>query len=463
MEHEQPNESSRSQPQSRSMIFHNDLTFIDSMPEQKDIEFRLNHFLSGLRKRKMDARNESLMPGCSPQLSPAGYSAVLQIVREAQNKLIREQKSKVKNTGLKTMEILKSGWRGLFRRFQRKPDLPDHSGLPNHPDLLKSLNLSGPYIASISRKPETQQLLSAGDMKRIQKRAARIYKKMKTSTGMELLSKQVRAQLLPLRDGLPVTKIETEHEADEIAARLHAEIPWMAPATEAVWRGLRASAREGLTGIRFEPLILVGSPGIGKSYWARRIAHHLSLPTTLIDATGEPGSFALVGTQKGWNTASPGKVVNTMLRERHGGPLVIIDEIEKAGEVRSNNGTRHTLTEALLPLLERMTAKNWECPFFQIRFDMSWSNWVMTANSRDGLPDFLQSRCVVLDLPDLTTGQLRAFAITEGRKRGLSEPAMESLGDVFDCETVSSTKLDLRSVNRMLDLAGHLEQGPMLH
>jgi hypothetical protein len=34
-----------------------------------------------------------------------------------------------------------------------------------------------------------------------------------------------------LRDGVSVTRILTEHKADEIAAALHAEMPWMAPAT----------------------------------------------------------------------------------------------------------------------------------------------------------------------------------------------------------------------------------------
>ncbi|WP_245218086.1 hypothetical protein [Ruegeria sp. HKCCE3926] len=66
-----------------------------------------------------------------------------------------------------------------------------------------------------------------------------------------------------------------------------------------------------------------------------------------------------------------------------------------------------------------MTAATWECPFFQVKMDMSWVNWVMTANSRQGLPEPFQSRCVVLDLPDLTTGQLRDFAINEAARRGL--------------------------------------------
>ncbi len=307
------------------------------------------------------------------------------------------------------------------------------------------------------------ELVADEDTRRIKRRAIRVLERVHSSTGMYHLTEENRARLTPLRDGLPVAQITTEHEADEIAAALHAEMPWMGPATEVVWQGLQASAREGLPGARFSPLILVGSPGLGKSYWARRLAHHLSVPTTQIDATGEPATFALVGSQRGWSSAHPGKVMKTILQARHGGPLVILDEIEKAGESYSTRGSRHTLTDALLPLLERMTAASWECPFFQIKFDMSWVNWVMTANSRQGLPEPLKSRCVVLDLPDLTIGQLHDFACSEGRRRGLPEPALEALLDVFESGAISNASFSLRMVSRMLDRAEMLAQQPILN
>ncbi|MEL7281500.1 MAG: AAA family ATPase [Pseudomonadota bacterium] len=307
------------------------------------------------------------------------------------------------------------------------------------------------------------ELVANEDMRRIKRRAMRVLERVHSSTGMYHLTEENRARLTPLRGGLPVAQVATEHEADEIAAALHEEMPWMGPATEVVWHGLRAAARDGLPGARFSPLVLVGSPGIGKSFWARRLAHHLSVPTTKIDATGEPATFALVGSQRGWSSAHPGKVMKTILQERHGGPLVILDEIEKAGETYSARGSRHTLTDALLPLLERMTAASWECPFFQIKFDMSWVNWVMTANGREGLPEPLQSRCVMLDLPDLTIDQLRDFACSEGRRRGLPEPALAAVLDVFDSTAISNARLSLRIVSRMLDRAEMLAQQPMLN
>lgn len=151
-----------------------------------------------------------------------------------------------------------------------------------------------------------------------------------------------------------------------------------------------------------------------------------------------------------------------MLRERHAGPLVIVDEVEKTGGVNAVNGARHSLTDAVLPLLERMTAETWECPFYQIRFDMSWANWVLTANSRMGLPEPLRSRCVVLDLPDLSRTQLRDFALTEGERRGLPEPSLSALDDVFEHGMLADRTLSLRTVSRMLDRAEALVSRPVL-
>lgn len=325
------------------------------------------------------------------------------------------------------------------------------------------LNSREPHRMADGTPQSSHALITDADTARIRRRAMRYLERLHSFTGTQHLPERDAALLTPLRGGLPVARIETEHEADEIAAALHEEMPWMAPATEVVWHGLRASVHNGLPGLRFDPLVLVGSPGIGKSFWARRLAHHLDVPTTSIDATGEPAAFSLVGAQRGWGSASPGKLMQTALRERHAGPIVIIDEVEKSGNVQSNQGSRHTLTDALLPLLERMTAETWECPYYQIRVDMSWANWVMTANSRWGLPAPLMSRCVVLDLPDLTEAQLKIFVEEQGAKRSLPRPAIDATLEAIQRRMAAAGRTpSLRTVSRMLNRAELMAQRPVL-
>ena len=161
--------------------------------------------------------------------------------------------------------------------------------LRKEPDNLEAERMSA------TMTPRSYPQISSADAGKIKRRAILYLERLRSSTGIEHLSQRDQAMLASLQTGLSIARIVSEHEADEIAAALHAEMPWMAPATNVVWHGLRASARANLPGLRFDPLVLVGSPGIGKSFWARRLAYHLEVPTVTIDATGEPAAFSLVG------------------------------------------------------------------------------------------------------------------------------------------------------------------------
>ncbi|MBQ2262471.1 MAG: hypothetical protein II336_14005 [Loktanella sp.] len=144
----------------------------------------------------------------------------------------------------------------------------------------------GPDEVAAEKAQNIHGLINHTDITRIKRRVMRYLERLHNSTGTQHLPQRDVALLTPLRGGLPVARIVTEHEADEIVAALHAEMLWMAPATELVWHGLRASARKGLPGLRFDPLVRVGSPGIGKSFWARRLAHHLEVPTSIHRCNG---------------------------------------------------------------------------------------------------------------------------------------------------------------------------------
>lgn len=116
-----------------------------------------------------------------------------------------------------------------------------------------------------------KQLLTDGDHKRISLRAARQAARREANSGLAHLRREERDQLKVLSNGAQLIGIQSEHHADELAAQLHAELPWMAPATTEVWQAMRRSVREAQPGLRLPPLLLDGPPGIGKSHWARRL------------------------------------------------------------------------------------------------------------------------------------------------------------------------------------------------
>ncbi|MDQ7777583.1 MAG: AAA family ATPase [Paracoccus aminovorans] len=212
---------------------------------------------------------------------------------------------------------------------------------------------------------------SDDDEARIKRRVKRILECRKAASGLEHLKRDDRERLEVLKDGVRLIRIHSEHHADELAAGLHGDMPWMAPATEVVWHAMRRSVREGWPAFRMPPLLLDGPPGIGKSRYARRLGELLATSTTVIEATGENASFGIVGSQRGWGGSYPGRLIETVLQSRIANPVMIVDEIEKAGRATSTNGHAFGLAEALLPLLEPLTAKRWSCPYYQVRFDMS--------------------------------------------------------------------------------------------
>ena len=173
--------------------------------------------------------------------------------------------------------------------------------------------------------------ISAHDEARINRRVNRIIERRKAASGLEHLKRDDRERLEVLKDGARLIRIHSEHHADELAAGLHGDMPWMAPATEVIWHAMRRSWREGAPGLRIPPLQLTGPPGIGKSRFGRDLATLLATSTAVIEATGENASFGIVGSQRGWGGSYPGRLIETVLQSRIANPVMIVDEIEKAG------------------------------------------------------------------------------------------------------------------------------------
>lgn len=308
---------------------------------------------------------------------------------------------------------------------------------------------------------EGLHLVSRGDLDRIEQRVSRLLKRRKAASGLAHLNQKDRDQLEVLKDGAMLIGVPSEHRADELAAALHAEMPWMAPATEIVWHAMRRSVREGQPGLRLPPLLLDGPPGIGKSHWARRLGEVIGTPTSIIEATGENASFGVAGVQRGEGSARPGRLLDTLLQTGIANPIMVVDEVEKAGRPASTKGVTFGLAEALLQLLEPMTARHWSCPYYQVRFDMSWVNWVLTANSHRWLPEPLLSRCPPILLRDLTSTELTGFVRQQARQRGISEVATEATVAALADRRSRGHRPSLRIALRLLQRAEDLDHAPI--
>jgi hypothetical protein len=156
--------------------------------------------------------------------------------------------------------------------------------------------------------------------------------------------------------------------------------------------------------VRLRPLLLVGEPGGGKSRFARRLGEELGVAIWRTDASQSDGNV-FAGTERRWHSAEPCHPLLAIARGRIANPIVIIDEIEKAG-TRSDNGR---LWDCLLGLLESETSARYPDPALQTCLDLSHVSYVATANTVDPLPSHLLDRFRVTAFPKPTLDDLDAL------------------------------------------------------
>ncbi|SFI80486.1 AAA family ATPase [Methylobacterium brachiatum] len=185
--------------------------------------------------------------------------------------------------------------------------------------------------------------------------------------------------------------------------------------------GLIASILAPLAGRQFsrlQPLLLRGAPGSGKSRLARRLGEVLGLAVTVYGCGGV-GDGSIIGTSRQWGTGRACVPLQAVKRAGEASVLVVLDEISRAG-TRTDNGR---LTDGLLALVERETARTYFDPYLECPVDLSAVSYIATANDTANLDPALLSRFRVVDMPAPTLASLpvlaRGLVAELRRERGL--------------------------------------------
>lgn len=199
---------------------------------------------------------------------------------------------------------------------------------------------------------------------------------------------------------------------------------------------------------RIPPILLLGSPGIGKTFLARQLADALGVPSEKISAGGAQGGFQLTGSHGAWSGAKPGMIATLLARSASAAPVLVIDEVDKIAD-----DIRYPFLPVLLDLLDAGTAKEFRDEYFEIGFDASRIIVILTANDRSQVPLPLLSRVQdFLILPPEPSQRLRIIEQTmallckkTNQQIGFGRGVTERLADRMD--------LDLRQLDRLVHAA----------
>jgi hypothetical protein len=143
----------------------------------------------------------------------------------------------------------------------------------------------------------------------------------------------------------PLNLVGIDVEIDQVEQVLIEEMPNFTPAIAAICSDWRLRRLGPDRSFRMSPILLIGPPGVGKTRFCRRLAELIGLPSRIIMAAGLSDSRDLAGTARGWGTAQPSAAVRLLAESGTANPIIVVDEIEKAGGSAHNGRIHHTLLQ----------------------------------------------------------------------------------------------------------------------
>ena len=210
--------------------------------------------------------------------------------------------------------------------------------------------------------------------------------------------------------------------------------------SEAVGLVRRAAMLSWATGapLAIPPILLLGPPGVGKTYAARRVAIALRVPFAEISMATSDDTAAICGHSLSWRGARLGLLARTLLDNpaRCASPVVLVDEIDKVSPWHA----REQPLAIFHALLEPENARRFQDEFLEVPMRADHVTWLLTANSVEDIAPSLIDRLTVVTIAAPTADQraLIAAAIYRSLIDGqltafepiLADAVLDAIGDV---------------------------------
>jgi len=192
--------------------------------------------------------------------------------------------------------------------------------------------------------------------------------------------------------------------------------------------------------------VLLGPPGIGKSFISEKVAEGMERPLINVDLGGRKDTGILEGVSPSVKAAYPGRPCQGISIGKNRGSIILLDEFEKVAD--------EGLAMMLGNVLDIKKNKDWYDQFLGYRVDLSDCILLCTANYADQVPDFVQNRAEMVNIELATYQQRLGYVLSSLKKKLRSDNAtahyVNQLTDGF-CKYIITEEWCYRQTNANIE------------
>jgi hypothetical protein len=203
--------------------------------------------------------------------------------------------------------------------------------------------------------------------------------------------------------------------SQNIIKQLKEEFPWAENVCDCIENHINMSIYLDRKYFQLPPILLVGPPGNGKTYFVQRLSE-LSENKCLVMSASNSDGTDLQSAGRFWGNTNPNALLRFISNSKIANPIIVYDELDKTKDADYMHCA--SVFDQLLLFLEKHTAKNIRDSYLLADINYSYCTWIAMANDKTKIPSYLLSRFIILDfnkplpkhLPQITQSIRRDIA-----------------------------------------------------